>query len=76
MTDSDANTDRVEGDAESPPDPRCVAVADGTGERCRNRAIPGSDRCHAHVDYADLADPPEDTHEERTREETPPGVWP
>ena len=44
------------GDAdEELPDRQCVEVAHTTGERCRNAAIPGADRCHAHVDYAELA---------------------
>lgn len=56
---TDAESDAV-GDAE-----QCVAVADATGERCGKPAIPIADRCHAHVDYADLADADDDPSRQR-----------
>jgi len=55
MTAHDTTHDATSDDAELP-DHQCVEVADETGERCRNAAIPGVDRCHSHVDYADLAE--------------------
>ena len=57
MTTPDTNTPDPTSDDEELPDHQCAEVADETGERCRNAAIPGLDRCHAHVDdYADLAE--------------------
>jgi hypothetical protein len=75
MTRTDADAADPPSDAEKPPDSRCVAVANGTGERCRNRAIPGSDRCHAHVGYTELAETfDSDVDTLPTCEETPPGA--
>lgn len=57
MTPTHTHTDDPTSDDEELPDHQCAEVADETGERCRNAAIPGLDRCHAHVDdYADLAE--------------------
>ena len=56
MTPTDTDTPDPTSDDEELPDHQCVEVADETGERCRNAAIPGVDRCHSHVDYADLAE--------------------
>jgi len=55
MTAHDTTDDPTSDDAELP-DHQCVEVTEKTGERCRNAAIPGVDRCHSHVDYADLAE--------------------
>ena len=56
MTHPDTTTPDPTSDDAELPDHQCVEVADETGERCRNAAIPGVDRCHSHVDYADLAE--------------------
>lgn len=57
MTTPDTDTPDPTSDDEELPDRQCVEVAAETGERCRNAAIPGADRCHAHVDdYTDVAE--------------------
>ena len=56
MTTPDTDTPDPTSDDEELPDRQCVEVATATGERCRNAAIPGVDRCHAHVDYTELAE--------------------
>ena len=57
MTRLNADTDAPPSDGEELPEHQCVEVATETGERCRNAAIPGVDRCHAHVDdYSHLAE--------------------
>ena len=76
MTRPDVDSDPPTSDVEELPEHRCVEVADGTGERCRNAAIPGVDRCHAHVDYAELAETYDDGETLPTREEAPPGARP
>lgn len=60
MTRSDTTS---ETDDEELPE-QCVAVAEETGERCGNPALPFAARCHAHVDYAELA--ADDPHGEDT----------
>ena len=77
MTRSNADTDAPPSDAEELPEHQCVEVATETGERCRNAAIPGVDRCHAHVDYTELAETYDDgVDTPPTREEAPPGARP
>ena len=56
MTHPDTDTDDPTSEGEERPERQCVAIADETGERCQNVPIPGVDRCHTHIDYAELAE--------------------